>query len=404
MTQGTPIRTSWERFTQPHAAITTTDGRRRARMLAGVALPLAVGGAILTGIGLSQGVPSAFFGVGPVVALLASYIASRTRYGNVTAWALVAVLSLGHIIAVVASADPMQIVVWLPFALLPILMAAVLLNWQLTVLVTVVALLSNLIAVLRVPGTTLDDISLPIIAVVLIGLFGSVYSYVRERDLETIAEQQKALDRYSQELEGEVGQRTRDIVATAEIGQAITAARDLQSLLRQVVNLIIERFDFYHAQVFLLDDLGQNAVLRASTGEAGRQLLERQHSLPVGSQSVIGLVTNGGEPVIARDTDTDITHRRNELLPNTRSEMALPLRIAGRIIGALDVQSENADAFDQGDITVFQAMADQLAVAIENARLFERTQRDLEQIERLNRRLTVKAGNSIWKVVGRRQR
>jgi GAF domain-containing protein len=107
---------------------------------------------------------------------------------------------------------------------------------------------------------------------------------------------------------------------------------------------------------------------------------------------VIGQVTERGEPVIARDTDADPVHRRNELLPFTRSEMALPLHAGGgRVIGALDIQSVNPNAFSETDISIFQTVADQLAIAIENAHLFTRAQRDLQEIETLNRQLTGEA-------------
>jgi len=170
-------------------------------------------------------------------------------------------------------------------------------------------------------------------------------------------------------LEARVAERTRDLSITAEIGQAVLASHDPRSLMTDVVELIRQRFDFYHVQIFIVDDERENARLIASTGTVGRQLVARRHSLPVGSQSVIGQVTSTGEHVIALDTDTSVVHRRNELLPDTRSEMALPMRIGDRIIGALDVQSIAANAFYPDSVAIFQIMADQLAIALENARL-----------------------------------
>lgn len=170
-------------------------------------------------------------------------------------------------------------------------------------------------------------------------------------------------------LEQRVAERTRDLSMTAEIGYAVTARRDPRDLMNETVQLICDRFGYYHAQVFLLDDAGEMANLVASTGTAGRELLARRHALPVGSQSVIGQVTARAIPIIAADTDRSGVHRRNELLPDTRAEMALPMRIGDRVIGALDVQSVAPDAFDEDVVAVFQIMADQLAVALENARL-----------------------------------
>jgi GAF domain-containing protein len=139
--------------------------------------------------------------------------------------------------------------------------------------------------------------------------------------------------------------------------------------------------------VFLIDETGQDAVLVASTGEPGRQLLARGHRLGVGSLSVIGRVTQAGQTVIARDTSTSPVHKKNEFLPNTRAEMALPLIRGTQVLGALDVQSTEPDAFTPEDQRTFETLAAQLAVAIDNARLFTETQRRTAEVENLNRLL-----------------
>lgn len=188
-------------------------------------------------------------------------------------------------------------------------------------------------------------------------------------------------------LEKRVAERTRDLSITAEIGRAVTEQRNPRDLMNEIVELIRQRFGFYHAQVFLVDEEGHNANLAASTGRAGLELLARRHFLPVGSQSVIGQVTALGEPVVASDTDTDPIHRRNELLPDTRSEMALPMRVGERVIGALDVQSVAPNAFDEDTVAVFQIIADQLAIALENARLYAQTTALRTELEALQRRM-----------------
>lgn len=192
-------------------------------------------------------------------------------------------------------------------------------------------------------------------------------------------------------LEQRVAERTRDLSITRDIGQLVVELRNPRELMSEIVELIRNRFGFYHAQVFLIDDRNERANLVASTGAAGRQLLARQHFLNVGSQSVIGQVTSRGEPVVALDTDTDIVHRRNELLPDTRSEMALPMRIGNQVIGALDVQSVAPNAFDDDDIAVFQIIADQLATALDNARLYTELNETREAMELMQKAQTGKA-------------
>jgi GAF domain-containing protein len=206
--------------------------------------------------------------------------------------------------------------------------------------------------------------------------------------LNTLGEE---LDGLVTGLEQRVGERTRDLSITAEIGRVIVKQQRPRELMNEVVELIRQRFDFYHAQVFLVDDDGRNAKLAASTGSVGRELLARQHALPVGSQSVIGQVTANSEPVIALDTDTSAVHRRNELLPDTRSEMALPMRIGDRVVGALDVQSVAPDAFDEEDVAVFQIIADDLAIAWDNAKLYIQLEEAMQRVQYLERQMTADA-------------
>ena len=193
-------------------------------------------------------------------------------------------------------------------------------------------------------------------------------------------------------MEEQVSQRTRDLKTIAEIGSRATALRDLDELLNTTVNLVSERFGYYHVQVFLVDEAGENAVLYASTGEPGKALLAQKHRLPVGSESVIGQTTARGEHVIVSDTRAPgAVHRPNPLLPDTRAEMALPLRIGARVIGALDLQSTTPNAFNPDEVHVFQTLADQLANAIDNVRLLEETRARVREIDRLNRQLTREA-------------
>jgi GAF domain-containing protein/HAMP domain-containing protein len=194
------------------------------------------------------------------------------------------------------------------------------------------------------------------------------------------------------DLEARVAARTHDIEATQEIGRFAATQRDLQTLMDRVVSLIVERFpNIYHAQIFLLDPERIYAVLRASTGDAGKALLARGHRLAVGSVSVIGQVTQRAQVVVARDTSVSQVHRRNEFLQETRAELAIPLRVGDTVIGALDVQSKQRDAFNQDQVNVLQIMADQLAVAIENARLYQESVRRLAEIEESNRQATLRA-------------
>jgi len=191
------------------------------------------------------------------------------------------------------------------------------------------------------------------------------------------------LEQQSVDLEEVVGRRTAQLATAAEIGRAASSMLDLSELLRRTLELIRDRFGYYHASIFLLDETGTQAAIRESTGEIGRQLKERKHTLAVGSQSIIGYVTSRREPRIALDVGADTEYFKNPLLLETRSEMAIPLIVGDRLLGALDVQSREPNAFTSADVTVLQTLANQLAVAINNAELFAAQQQLLIENQQL---------------------
>lgn len=159
--------------------------------------------------------------------------------------------------------------------------------------------------------------------------------------------------------------------AVAAVGRDATVLLDPHDLLNRVARLISYQFGFYHVGIFLTDERGEYAVLKSTNSEYGREMLAHQYRLKVGEQGMVGHVIATGKARIASDVDSDATHYNNPFLPNTRSEMTLPMHAGGQIIGALDVQSTEADVFTEDDVTTLQIMADQLGNALVNARLHE---------------------------------
>jgi GAF domain-containing protein/HAMP domain-containing protein len=182
-------------------------------------------------------------------------------------------------------------------------------------------------------------------------------------------------------LEDRVQERTRQIRTASEVARDAVSITDIEQLLDETVHLISARFGYYHAGVFLLDETGENAVLRAASSEGGKKMLAHGHSLPVGKMGIVGYVMGTGNPRIALDVGEDAYHFSNPDLPETRSELSIPLRSGADVIGALDVQSELPNAFDEDDVLVLQTLGDQLAVAIENAHLI-RTQQEVARRRR----------------------
>ncbi|MCG2784848.1 MAG: GAF domain-containing protein [Anaerolineae bacterium] len=178
-----------------------------------------------------------------------------------------------------------------------------------------------------------------------------------------------------------ITQRAEQLKTVSSVARAVNNLQKLQVLLPQIAEEISKSFDYYHVGIFLLDPSGQYAVLQAANSEGGKNLLARGHRLRVGQVGIVGYVTGVGKARIALDVGDDATFFNNPDLPQTRSEMALPLKSGNNIIGALDIQSERPAAFAKEDIEVLSLLADQISTAIQNARLFDETQTALNEAQ-----------------------
>jgi GAF domain-containing protein/HAMP domain-containing protein len=188
-------------------------------------------------------------------------------------------------------------------------------------------------------------------------------------------------------LEQRVSQRTFDLErrtsqlqASAEVTREITSAQDLEGLLTRAANLIRERFGFYHVGIFLVDEMKEYAYLRAATGDAGRRMLAEGRREQINGEGIIAYVISRNQTLLSQDSGSGETVFSDPALPDTHSQLTLPLVAGSRIVGALDVQSASPSAFDKEDTSTLQALADQLAVSIENIRLVERVESALKEI------------------------
>lgn len=208
---------------------------------------------------------------------------------------------------------------------------------------------------------------------------------VEDKPIALVASAQDITERKKNE---EILRRQNEyMAAAAEVGRLVTSTLDTEILFKRAVNLLREHFGYYHAAIFTTEEAGFEVVVREATGEAGKAMKEKQHSLKIGSKSVVGIATETGEPYIANDVSKDPNHHYNPLLPETKAEIAIPLKIGRRVIGALDLQATEVDAFSPEDITVLQMLTDQFATAIDNARSYQLAQdaflemRELEKLK-----------------------
>ena len=193
------------------------------------------------------------------------------------------------------------------------------------------------------------------------------------------------LQEFQSDLEKKVDERTSQLKAINEVGRVATSILDPEGLLSRVVNLITEEFGYYHSAIYLIDQTGQWAELKAATGEAGQVLKESNHQVEVSKVNIIGRAINTRQAQISLDIGEKATNFSYPLLPYTRSELALPLFVGDQILGALDVQSTQEAAFNEQDIDTLQNMANQVAISLDNARLFQETRQSLNEMRNIQK-------------------
>ena len=248
------------------------------------------------------------------------------------------------------------------------------------------------------------ELSVPAAVIIL-----AVFFLKREfnKVLDQAREIFKVLQTGRAQLEERVAERTADLMKAnqktaeqasrlrivAEVSRLATAIPEQNRLMNLLTNLISQQLGYYHIGIFLLDELREYAILSASNSEGGKRMLAREHRLQVGQQGIVGYATSSGKPRIALDVGADAVFFNNPDLPETRSEMCLPLKVNEVIIGALDIQSTEANAFTEEDYSVLSILADQVAIAIQIARSNEETKRALQEAEIASSQLTGRA----WK-------
>ncbi|MBI5823086.1 MAG: GAF domain-containing protein [Chloroflexi bacterium] len=352
--------------------------------------------------------------------LISLYLVLRGRIRMAKLIIPMALLSAVTVIALASNGLKNTAMVGLPIILV---IAAILLGRRSNYLVVPLAIISVAVVayydlnrkILNVPAGLDDAIVIPIL---LLGGAG-IIQLLLNRLNDTIQRARKSEETQKLEnielsdlrtsLEERVNQRTLELdlanrnnekrakqfEAIAQVSRAVSSIQGLDAILPRITQVISEQFGHYHTGIFLLDDKREFAVLRATNSEGGQGMLENRHKLPVGQTGIVGYVTATGQPRIALDVGTDAVYFDNPFLPNTHSEIALPLRIAGQIVGALDVQSEISNAFTENDVEVLSTLADQVSIAIQNARTLEEARKSLAEAQSAFGQLTREA----WKIL-----
>lgn len=388
-------RDFWQMLARPAAGLTDLAERRQAELLASLALffSLLLGsGAFASSLALrTEGLrANTLILMGLTVAALLVYALGRSRYWRFGAWLLAILLMLGALAS--GLSDPARFtsasLSLLPFTLV---ISNVLLGFAGTGLLLAASLVAVFAISLFVPiaprDLTLVMGSMGALGTLLLITVGFRNNLERER-LAEVSAVNRELQALGAQLEQRVADRTRDLALAAEVGRSLAKARDLNALLGEAVELIRDRFDLYHAQVYLLDAPGQRLLLQAGSGAIGAELLRRQHRLAVNLGSLNGQAVLERRPVLVADTLTDPNFKPNSLLPETRSEAVIPLLVEDRVLGVLDLQSVAPGSFTSESLPAFQALAGQLAIGIENALLLKETEAARAELAEQTRRLS----------------
>ena len=353
----------------------------------------------------SRNIPALFvLSINLILEIISLYYALRGKVGMAKLIVPLALIMAIAIIAVNTNGLRDISIVGLPLVLV---IAALLLGKRAMWVVAPIAVITALvIAVLDLTsGRAITKVGIDdaiIIIVLLVGCSAIIQALIN-RLTETInklqknekiqLEENRELNELRQSLEERVNQRTaeldtanqfnlrraRQFEAISQVVKAISSIQDLDTLMPRITQVISEQFNTYHTGIFLLDNEREFAVLRASNSMGGQKMLERGHKLQVGQTGIVGFVTATGRARIALDVGTDAAYFDNPDLPDTRSEIALPLRYSGQVIGALDVQSLDANAFGQDDIEALTTLADQVAVTINNTLILEEARKSLNE-------------------------
>lgn len=222
--------------------------------------------------------------------------------------------------------------------------------------------------------------------------------------LERVRQSERELQMLTASLEQRAADRARDLKLANDIGQTISAVRDVNELLARAVELIQSSFDLYHVQVYLTDTLGKTLILRASTGEAGKVLLSRYHRLPLNDNSINGAAALTKRTFLVAETVRSPHFRPNPLLPETRCEMAVPLLVSGRVIGVLDLQHKEPGGLGDLHKSIFEMVAGLLAVAVENGVLFTELRQAHAEVEVQARRQAREGWHEFLDAINRGER
>lgn len=382
-----------------------------ARTLNVLLILILIGGAILAIVRLITGDALATVYAGTSLFFSSAFLLWLVRRGNYVFPSYVTPIILLSILTYAIANDLGLRDNGLPGLAIPIVLGALLLGRRGAVLLTLLTLLTvTIIGIAEMNGwlqhalsslTGPVDIVITNLAFSFIGLVVYVMVSNLSDSLQEAREANTELQELSEALENRVADRVRDLSLAASIGATLSQMRDVNSLLQNAINLIQEKFDLYYGQIYLLDKGGATLHLHAGAGSIGQELVRRGHRLPVGPGSLNGLAVAERRPVVVIDTARHPLFRPNSLLPQTRSEIAVPLIAGDKVVGVLNLQSNRVDGLNENTLPPLEIVSNQLAIALENATLLAETQAARSEMETYARNIARRGWQTYLNAVDR---
>lgn len=384
----------YSRFIAAHPSIVAPPERRQAELLAAFSLVLIVADLFyilsISFIGQAN-VGSVAAWLAGIVSFITYWMSRSQRYRQATIVFIVGFAAAVYLASFVLRSSNLAPII--TFSILFLISNLLELRWMIVAVLSnaVIAIFGGLFFLSNLQG--IDAILFPVYILVLAAL-SLLFAWHRESlenlRLDEIRASQKELEDANQELQQaqrEVHARFAELRLAADVGRAVSQVRNLDEMLSDAVERIRHRFDLYYVQVYLVNPAQNTLVLQAGTGEVGKQLLARAHRLPLDANSINGRAALEKRSIVVPDTAASPTFKPNPLLPDTRSEMAVPLIVGERIVGVLDMQSAQPNALNPDALPAFEALAGQLAIAIQNSNLLAEAERARAEAEKLARRL-----------------
>jgi GAF domain-containing protein len=384
-------RNLWQWLVEPLATITDAAERRQATLVSTLLLIVALAvtsGSFVTVFVLRDPV-SARILVGMTIGLVIAYVFSRTKSYHLAVPLLLVSMAAWPVLSIITVKDYSSegLLTTFMFDIFLIIISSTLTSFRTTLYISIANFLGILILPAIIPAVQFSNIAVPLIFNGAVS--GLLIVMTRHRNLQE-RDRLADVDRINtsmQSINTTLNTRTHELALAAEVGRSVSQVRALDVMLKDAAELIRSRFDLYYVQVYLTNPSQTELRLQAGTGVVGAELAGRGHRLPVNAASINGRAAVEKRSVVISDTAASATFRPNPLLPDTRAEMAVPLLLGDVVVGVLDMQSNQAGALQEEMLPAFEALAGQIAVAIQNARLLSEAEQARTELELQARRL-----------------